>query len=77
PLASYKYWQCDPLARTSASIRNYLRDLHYFILWYETEREAHVHDCFASRGITTPKIRPGPLFKDRNRIWYQVVEAIA
>ena len=37
----------------SASIRNYLSDLRHFIAWYETEREAQVHDSFTPQGITT------------------------
>ena len=52
-LASYEHWLREREDLTAASIRNYLSDLRHFIAWYETEREAHVHDCFMPQGITT------------------------
>jgi site-specific recombinase XerD len=39
-----------------ASIRNYLSGLRHFIAWFESEREAHVHDRFTPQGITTPTL---------------------
>src|SRR5215470_10830828 len=55
-LASYGHWLREREDLTSASIRNYLSDLRYFIAWYETEREAHGHDCFTPQEITTPAL---------------------
>ena len=53
-LASYEHWLREREDLAPASIHNYLSDLRHFIAWYETEREAHVHDCFTPQGITTP-----------------------
>ncbi len=55
-LASYEDWLREREDLAPASIRNYLSDLRHFIAWYETEREAHVHDCFTPQGITTPAL---------------------
>jgi integrase/recombinase XerD len=44
-----------------------LSDLRHFIAWYETEREAPVHDCFTPQGITTPALT-------RYRTYLQTVE---
>ena len=55
-LASYERWLREREDLTPASIRNYLSDLRYFIAWYETDREAQVHDCFTPQGITTPAL---------------------
>src|SRR5713226_8052045 len=55
-LSSYEHWLREREDLTSASIRNYLSDLRHFIAWYETEREAHVHDCFLLQEITTPAL---------------------
>src|SRR5215470_1280800 len=55
-LASYGHWLREREDLTSASIRNYLSDLRYFIAWYETEQEAHAHDSFTPQGITTPAL---------------------
>jgi integrase/recombinase XerD len=52
-LASYEHWLREREDLASASIRNYLSDLRHFIAWYETEREAQVHDSFTPQGITT------------------------
>ena len=52
---------------TAASIRNYLSDLRHFIAWYETEREATVHDCFTPQGIITPALT-------RYRAYLQIVQ---
>ena len=54
--ASYEHWLREREDLTSASIRNYLSDLRHFIAWYETEREAQLHDCFTPQGITTPAL---------------------
>jgi integrase/recombinase XerD len=55
-LASYEDWLREREDLTAASIRNYLSDLRHFIAWCETEREAHVHDCFTPQAITTPTL---------------------
>ena len=55
-LASYEDWLREREDLAPASIRNYLSDLRHFIAWYETEREAQVHDCFTPQGITTPAL---------------------
>src|SRR5437588_5661949 len=55
-LASYERWLREREDLAAASIRNYLSDLRHFIAWYETEREAHVHDSFTPQGITTPAL---------------------
>jgi integrase/recombinase XerD len=55
-LTFYEYWLREREDLTPASIRNYLSDLRHFIAWYETEREAHIHDCFTPQGITTPAL---------------------
>jgi len=55
-LASYERWLREREDLAAASIRNYLSDLRHFIAWYETERDAHVHDCFTPQGITTPAL---------------------
>src|SRR2546421_1909119 len=55
-LTSYEHWLREREDLTAASIRNYLSDLRHFIAWYETEQEAHVHDCFTVQGITTPAL---------------------
>ncbi len=55
-LASYERWLREREDLATASIRNYLSDLRHFIAWYETEREAHVYDCFTPQGITTPAL---------------------
>src|SRR5215467_2923523 len=52
-LASYEHWSREREDLASASIRNYLSDLRHFIAWYETEREAQVHDSFTPQGNTT------------------------
>lgn len=66
-LASYEYWLREQEDLTPASIRNYLSDLRHFIAWYETEREAHVHDFFTPQGITTPALT-------RYRTYLQIVQ---
>jgi len=55
-LALYEHWLREREDLTPASIRNYLSDLRHFIAWYETEREAHIPDCFTPQGITTPAL---------------------
>ena len=55
-LASYEHWLREREDLTPASIRNYLSDLRHFIAWYETEREAQVHDCFTPQEIITPAL---------------------
>jgi len=55
-LASYEHWLREREDLASASIRNYLSDLHHFIAWYEREREARDHDYFTPQGITTPAL---------------------
>jgi integrase/recombinase XerC len=55
-LALYEHWLREREDLTPASIRNNLSDLRHFIAWYETEQEAHVHDCFTPQGITTPAL---------------------
>lgn len=57
-LALYEQWLREREDLTSASIRNYLSDLHHFIAWYETEWEAHVHHevTFTPQMITTPAL---------------------
>jgi integrase/recombinase XerD len=55
-LAFYERWLREREDLTAASIRNYLSDLRHFIAWYETEREAPVHDYFTPQGITTPAL---------------------
>ena len=55
-LSAYEYWLREREDLTPASIRNYLSDLHHFIAWYETDREAQVHDCFTPQAITTPAL---------------------
>jgi integrase/recombinase XerD len=66
-LASYEHWLHEREDLTPASIRNYLSDLRHFIAWYETEREAHVNDCFLLQEITTPALT-------RYRAYLQTVE---
>src|SRR5258708_609136 len=53
-LASYAHWLRERENLAPASIRNYLSDLHHFIAWYESEREAQTNDCFTPQGSTTP-----------------------
>ena len=65
-LASYERWLREREDLTPASIRNYLSDLRHFIAWYETEREAQVHDCFTPQGITTSALT-------RYRTYLQIV----
>jgi integrase/recombinase XerD len=65
-LASYERWLREREDLAAASIRNYLSDLRHFIAWYETEREAHVHDSFIPQGITTPALT-------RYRAYLQIV----
>src|SRR6266702_5588531 len=55
-LASYEHWLREREDLTPASIRNYLSDMCHFIAWYETEREAHIPDCFTPQEITTPAL---------------------
>src|SRR2546425_490180 len=55
-LALYEHWLREREDLTPASIRNYLSDLRHFIAWYETEREAHIPDCFMPQEITTPAL---------------------
>jgi integrase/recombinase XerD len=55
-LALYEQWLREREDLAQASIRNYLSDLRHFIAWYETEREAQVHDCFTPQEITTPAL---------------------
>ena len=55
-LAAYERWLREREDLAAASIRNYLSDLHHFIAWYETEREAQVHDSFTPQEITTPAL---------------------
>src|SRR5258708_1426357 len=54
--AAYERWVREREDLAAATIRNYLSDLRHFIAWYETEREAHVHDCFTPQEITTPAL---------------------
>jgi integrase/recombinase XerD len=53
-LACYEGWLREREDLAPASIRNYLSDLRHFIAWYETERDADIHDCFTPPAITTP-----------------------
>jgi integrase/recombinase XerC len=55
-LAFYERWLREREDLAPASIRNYLSDLRHFIAWYETEREAHVHESFTPQRITTPAL---------------------
>ena len=57
-LASYERWLREREDLAAATIRNYLSDLRHFIAWYETEREASVHNeaSFTPQGATTPTL---------------------
>src|SRR5713226_8747414 len=68
-LASYEHWLREREDLTSASIRNYLSDLRHFIAWFETEREANVHNdaTFTPQAITTPALT-------RYRRYLQIVQ---
>lgn len=55
-LACYERCLCEREDLTQAFMRDYVSDLRHFIAWYETEREAHLHDCFTPQGITTPTV---------------------
>jgi site-specific recombinase XerD len=52
-LCAREYWLREREDLTPASIRNYPSDLHHCTAWYETDREAQVHDCFSPQEITT------------------------
>ncbi len=57
-LVLYEHWMHGREDLTQASIRNYLSDLCHFIAWFETEREANVHNdaTFTPQAITTPAL---------------------
>jgi integrase/recombinase XerD len=55
-LSAYEYWLREREDLAPASICNYLSDLHHCTAWYETDREAQVHDCFTPQEITTPTL---------------------